>query len=84
MFFLYCSLDLTENLAENLTKDDKMSIQNGLSKLLEVFKDEDKDTVAPKNENKARKLDAEELLEEEDGSKQGTGNRSKQFNNPSR
>ena len=84
MFFLYCSLDLTENLAENLTKDDKTSIKDGLSKLLEIFKDEDKDTVAPKNVNSGKQIDAEELLEEEAGSKEGTGNRPKQFNNPSR
>ena len=82
-FFLNCALDFTENLAENLTKDDTKSIKDGLSKLLELLKDEDKDSVAQKNVNNARQIDAEELLEVEAGSKEGTGNCSKQFNNPS-
>ena len=95
MFFLNCALDSTENSAENLTKNDKTSIIDGLSKLLEMFKD--KDTVALKNVNKARKIDAEKdtkSLEEKDTesseeeeeakSKEGTGNRSKLFNNTSR
>merc|ERR1712126_431240 len=65
--------DLTENLAENLTKNDKTSIKDGLSKLLEIFKDENKDSVDAKNVNNARQIDSEELLEEEAGSKEGTG-----------
>jgi len=59
--------DSTENSAENLTKNDKTSIIDGLSKLLEMFKD--KDTVALKNVNKARKMEAEKdtkSLEEKD------------------
>ena len=76
-FFLNYTLDLTENLAENLTKNDKTSIKDGLSKLLEIFKDENKDSVDAKNVNNARQIDSEELLEEEAGSKEGTGNRSK-------
>ena len=83
-FFLNFLLDLTENLAENLTNDDKTSIQDGLSKLLEIFKMDDKDTLAVKNVKSARQIDAEELLEEEAGSEEGTGNLSKQFNNPRR
>ena len=83
-FFLNFLLDLTENLAEKLTNYDKTSIQDGMSKLLEILKMDDKDTLAVKNVKSARQIDAEELLEEEAGSEEGTGNLSKQFNNPRR
>merc|ERR1719284_979942 len=64
--------DLTENLAEKLTNYDKTSIQDGMSKLLEILKMDDKDTLAVKNVKSARQIDAEELSEEDAGSEEGT------------
>ena len=89
-YILNHTLDSTENIAENLTKDDKTSITDGLSKLLEMFKHGDKDSVGPKNVNNAKEIDSrsfmdeEQLSEEESESKEGTGNHSKELNNPSR
>ena len=89
-YILNHTLDSTENIAENLTKDDKTSITDGLSKLLGLFKDGDKDSVGPKNVNNAKEIDSrsfmdeEQLSEEESESKEDTGNHSKELNNPSR
>ena len=55
-----------------------------------MLKDGDKDSVVPKNVNNAKEMnfrsnmDEEQLLEEESESKEGTGNHSKELNNPSR
>ena len=72
----------------HLTKDDKASIKNGLSKLLEIFKDGDKDSWALKSEPNAAEIgsrsimDAEGSLGEKSQSREGTGNHSEQINSP--
>ena len=71
-----------------MTKDDKTSIKDGLSKLLELFKDVDKDSLALENQPNAEEvdlrssMDAGRSLKEKSESREGTGNHSEQIKSP--
>ena len=75
-------------MAGHLTKDEKTSIKDGLSKLLEIFEDGDKDSWGLNSEPDAAKIgsrsimDAEGSLGEKSQSSEGTGNHSEQINSP--
>ena len=83
-------LDLKKDLVENMTNDEKTSIKEGLLLLLEILKDEEKDSLEPGNSSKTKQTnsrsfkDTEESIEEDAESGKGTGNTSKEITEPSK
>ena len=81
---------MEEDLAGNVTKDEKTSINEGLLSLLEMLKDGENDQLSLGNSIKSRQLDSrsikdtEESIEEDAESGKGSGYASKEMNKPSK
>ena len=81
---------MKKDLAGNVTKDEKTSIKEGLLLLLEMLKDEGKDSLALRNSTKSRQIDSrshkdtEESIEEDAESGKGSGYPSKGISKPSK
>ena len=81
---------MKEEFVGNMTKGEKTSIKEGLLLLLEMLKDEGKDSLAPRDSTKSRHIDSpsnkdtEESIEEDAESGPGSGHPSKEITKPSK
>ena len=77
---------MKEEFVGNMTKGEKTSIKEGLLLLLEMLKDEGKDSLPLRDSTKSRHInsrsnkDTEESIEEDAESGKGSGSSSKEIN----